>query len=98
MIWAWVAAMVALKTACALTAGEGSVRRSVTAALLAITIVLPFVGSLAPLQVVLLSFLSIVGLMKTTQIASSGSDWSIGHRLWHMFGIVDPRCAHEVPS
>lgn len=97
MILGWLAALLALKTACGAAAGGGAARRGLTAALLAMAIALPFLSPLAPLEVVFLCFLSIVGLIKTTQIASSGSDWPMGRRLWHMFGVVDTRGARHVP-
>lgn len=97
MIWAWLAVQLALATACALAAGAGSARRSVTAVLLAMAIALPLFASLAPLNVVVLCFVSLIVLVKTTQIASSRGDWPIGRRLWHLFGLVDTRGARSVP-
>ena len=96
MIWAWLAAQLALKTTSVLAVGEGAARRALAAGLLAMAILLPFLVPVAPLNVVLLCFLSIIGLIKTTQVASSGSDWSAGRRLWHLFGVVDTRFARTV--
>ena len=95
MIWAWLGAQMALKTASVVAVGESSVRRTLAAALLAVAILLPFVAPLAPLQVVLLCFLSIVAMIKFTQIARSGGHWSLGRRVWHLFGVVDTRLARR---
>ena len=97
MIWTWLAAQLALKATSVLAVGEGSVRRALAAALLAMAIVLPFLVPVAPLNVVLLCFLSIIGLIKTTQVAASGNDWPMGRRLWHLFGVADTRFARRVP-
>ena len=96
MIWAWIGAQMALKTASVVAVGEGLARRTLAGALLAVTILLPFIVSLAPLNVVVLCFFSILALIKVTQIASSGAHWPIGRRLWHLFGVVDTRLARRV--
>lgn len=97
MIWTWLAVQWALASACVLTAGGSGVRRAATGMLLAVVIALPGVASLAPLQTVALCFASIVALLKTMQVASSGGHWSAGRRLWHLFGVVDTRHARRVP-
>ncbi len=96
MIWTWLAAQLAIATACALVAGKGGARRSATAGLVAIAVALPWFAPLAPHQVVTLTFVSIMVLIKTMQIASSRSNWPVGSRLWHMFGIADTRRARRV--
>lgn len=96
-MWIWLGAQITLKTASAVAVGQSTARRSLAYVLLAMTIVLPFVVSLAPLNVVVLCFFSILALIKVTQIASSGARWSIGRRLWHLFGVVDTRLARRVP-
>lgn len=97
MIWTWLAVQWALASACVLTAGGSGVRRAATGVLLAVVIALPGVASLAPLQTVALCFASIVALVKTMQVASSGGHWSAGRRLWHLFGVVDTRHARRAP-
>ncbi len=97
MIWAWVAAQAVLAIAGVLAAGGSRTRRAITTGLLAMVIAVPLIAPLAPLQTVVLCFVSIVMLLKTMQIAASGSHWPAGRRLWHLFGVVDTRPARRVP-
>lgn len=97
MIWAWLAVQVVLAIAGVLAAGGSRTRRGITTGLLAMVIAVPLVAPLAPLQTVVLCFVSIVMLLKTMQIAASGSHWPAARRLWHLFGVVDTRHARRVP-
>ena len=96
-IWTWLAVQLVLASACVLAVGGSGTRRGLATACLAMVITLPLLAALAPLQTVALCFVSIVVLMKATQIASSRAHWSGGRRLWHLFGVVDTRHARRVP-
>jgi hypothetical protein len=92
----WFSAQLALACAAMLAAGRGGIRIALLASLLAVGTVLPWFAPLSPVAVVLLSFISVLAVLKSTQIAALRQPWPWWMRLWHLFGVSDMRGARRV--